>query len=124
MGQCGYGGREGSERDEMGQCGCGGIGDREGCPHILPCPPDEILWPEGDEALPPDAQHLISCLLQTDPLRRLGAGETQSPPNPPHVTSGSPHVTPLTSPRRRCPGGEGSQLLHGSGLDRAAEAEG
>uniref|UniRef100_A0A674G6S6 non-specific serine/threonine protein kinase n=1 Tax=Taeniopygia guttata TaxID=59729 RepID=A0A674G6S6_TAEGU len=24
---------------------------------------DEILWPEGDEALPPDAQHLISCLL-------------------------------------------------------------
>uniref|UniRef100_A0A669QX56 non-specific serine/threonine protein kinase n=1 Tax=Phasianus colchicus TaxID=9054 RepID=A0A669QX56_PHACC len=38
---------------------------------------DEILWPEGDEALPPDAQHLISCLLQTDPLRRLGAGGAQ-----------------------------------------------
>ncbi|XP_015706096.1 microtubule-associated serine/threonine-protein kinase 1-like [Coturnix japonica] len=41
------------------------------------CPSDEILWPEGDEALPPDAQHLISCLLQTDPLRRLGAGGAQ-----------------------------------------------
>uniref|UniRef100_A0A8U7P0Y5 non-specific serine/threonine protein kinase n=1 Tax=Corvus moneduloides TaxID=1196302 RepID=A0A8U7P0Y5_CORMO len=38
---------------------------------------DEILWPEGDEALPPDAQHLISCLLQPDPLRRLGAGGAQ-----------------------------------------------
>ncbi|KAM8987102.1 microtubule-associated serine/threonine-protein kinase 1 isoform 2-T3 [Ara ararauna] len=38
---------------------------------------DEILWPEGEEALPPDAQHLISCLLQPDPLRRLGAGGAQ-----------------------------------------------
>ncbi|KAM9251609.1 LOW QUALITY PROTEIN: microtubule-associated serine/threonine-protein kinase 1 [Cariama cristata] len=38
---------------------------------------DEILWPEGDEALPPDAQHLISRLLQPDPLRRLGAGGAQ-----------------------------------------------
>ncbi|XP_068778796.1 microtubule-associated serine/threonine-protein kinase 1 [Struthio camelus] len=38
---------------------------------------DEILWPEGDEALPPDAQHLISCLLQPDPLLRLGAGGAQ-----------------------------------------------
>ncbi|XP_074836489.1 microtubule-associated serine/threonine-protein kinase 1 [Carettochelys insculpta] len=35
---------------------------------------DEILWPDGEEALPSDAQHLISCLLQTDPLVRLGAG--------------------------------------------------
>ncbi|XP_059588261.1 microtubule-associated serine/threonine-protein kinase 1 isoform X2 [Alligator mississippiensis] len=35
---------------------------------------DDILWPEGDEALPPDAQHLISSLLQTNPLLRLGAG--------------------------------------------------
>ncbi|XP_069087963.1 microtubule-associated serine/threonine-protein kinase 1 [Pleurodeles waltl] len=35
---------------------------------------DEILWPDGDEALPSDAQHLIACLLQTDPLLRLGAG--------------------------------------------------
>uniref|UniRef100_A0A8C3CH97 non-specific serine/threonine protein kinase n=1 Tax=Cairina moschata TaxID=8855 RepID=A0A8C3CH97_CAIMO len=38
---------------------------------------DEILWPEGDEALPPDAQHLISRLLQPDPLQRLGAGGAQ-----------------------------------------------
>ncbi|XP_053150221.1 microtubule-associated serine/threonine-protein kinase 1 isoform X5 [Hemicordylus capensis] len=35
---------------------------------------DDILWPEGEEALPADAQHLISCLLQTNPLLRLGAG--------------------------------------------------
>uniref|UniRef100_A0A8D0H7E5 non-specific serine/threonine protein kinase n=1 Tax=Sphenodon punctatus TaxID=8508 RepID=A0A8D0H7E5_SPHPU len=35
---------------------------------------DDILWPEGEEALPSDAQHLISCLLQTNPLLRLGAG--------------------------------------------------
>ncbi|KAH0628734.1 hypothetical protein JD844_010199 [Phrynosoma platyrhinos] len=36
---------------------------------------DDILWPEGEEALPADAQHLISCLLQTNPLLRLGAGK-------------------------------------------------
>ncbi|XP_029440412.1 microtubule-associated serine/threonine-protein kinase 1 [Rhinatrema bivittatum] len=35
---------------------------------------DEILWPEGEEALPSDAQHLISSLLQTNPLLRLGTG--------------------------------------------------
>ncbi|XP_058515771.1 microtubule-associated serine/threonine-protein kinase 1-like [Ochotona princeps] len=35
---------------------------------------DDILWPEGDEALPADAQLLISNLLQTNPLIRLGAG--------------------------------------------------
>ncbi|KAM8974748.1 microtubule-associated serine/threonine-protein kinase 1 [Pelodytes ibericus] len=35
---------------------------------------DEIVWPEGEEALPADAQNLISCLLQTDPLLRLGTG--------------------------------------------------
>ncbi|XP_056678648.1 microtubule-associated serine/threonine-protein kinase 1 isoform X8 [Monodelphis domestica] len=35
---------------------------------------DDILWPEGEEALPTDAQLLISCLLQTNPLVRLGAG--------------------------------------------------
>nr|XP_028567503.1 microtubule-associated serine/threonine-protein kinase 1 isoform X4 [Podarcis muralis] len=35
---------------------------------------DDILWPEGEEALPADAQDLISCLLQTNPLLRLGAG--------------------------------------------------
>ena len=70
-------------------------------PHIPTCPPDEILWPEGDEALPPDAQHLISCLLQTDPLRRLGAGETRTPRRPPPpFTSTSPHITPWPPP---CP---------------------
>ncbi|XP_072255599.1 microtubule-associated serine/threonine-protein kinase 1 isoform X2 [Pyxicephalus adspersus] len=35
---------------------------------------DEIVWPEGEEALPNDAQTLISSLLQTDPLLRLGTG--------------------------------------------------
>ncbi|XP_026869529.2 microtubule-associated serine/threonine-protein kinase 1 isoform X1 [Electrophorus electricus] len=35
---------------------------------------DDIAWPEGDEALPSDAQNLISTLLQTNPLVRLGAG--------------------------------------------------
>ena len=35
---------------------------------------DDIVWPEGDEALPADAQHLISALLQTNPLIRLGTG--------------------------------------------------
>ncbi|XP_037331323.2 microtubule-associated serine/threonine-protein kinase 1-like isoform X2 [Pungitius pungitius] len=35
---------------------------------------DDIVWPDGDEALPVDAQHLISSLLQTNPLVRLGTG--------------------------------------------------
>ncbi|XP_031755306.1 microtubule-associated serine/threonine-protein kinase 1 isoform X4 [Xenopus tropicalis] len=35
---------------------------------------DDIVWPEAEEALPADAQNLISCLLQTDPLQRLGTG--------------------------------------------------
>ncbi|XP_031726638.1 microtubule-associated serine/threonine-protein kinase 1-like isoform X1 [Anarrhichthys ocellatus] len=35
---------------------------------------DDIVWPEGDEALPIDAQHLISSFLQTNPLVRLGTG--------------------------------------------------
>ncbi|XP_053319257.1 microtubule-associated serine/threonine-protein kinase 1 isoform X2 [Spea bombifrons] len=35
---------------------------------------DEIVWPEGEEALPADAQNMISSLLQTDPLLRLGTG--------------------------------------------------
>ncbi|XP_075715212.1 microtubule-associated serine/threonine-protein kinase 1 isoform X2 [Rhinoderma darwinii] len=35
---------------------------------------DDIVWPEGEEALPTDAQNLISSLLQTDPLLRLGTG--------------------------------------------------
>ncbi|XP_075062785.1 microtubule-associated serine/threonine-protein kinase 1 isoform X2 [Mixophyes fleayi] len=35
---------------------------------------DDIVWPEGEEALPADAQILISSLLQTDPLLRLGTG--------------------------------------------------
>lgn len=37
-------------------------------------PLDDIVWPEGDEALPSDAQSLISALLQTNPLARLGTG--------------------------------------------------
>lgn len=35
---------------------------------------DEIIWPEGDDALPTDAQDLITCLLKQNPLERLGTG--------------------------------------------------
>ncbi|CAJ1075698.1 microtubule-associated serine/threonine-protein kinase 1-like isoform X2 [Xyrichtys novacula] len=35
---------------------------------------DDIVWPEGEEALPVDAQNLISSLLQRNPLVRLGTG--------------------------------------------------
>uniref|UniRef100_H3BYG6 non-specific serine/threonine protein kinase n=1 Tax=Tetraodon nigroviridis TaxID=99883 RepID=H3BYG6_TETNG len=35
---------------------------------------DEIIWPEEDEALPQDAQDLISKLLRQNPLERLGTG--------------------------------------------------
>ncbi|XP_048718112.2 microtubule-associated serine/threonine-protein kinase 2 isoform X6 [Caretta caretta] len=35
---------------------------------------DEIAWPEGDDALPPDAQDLTSKLLCQNPLERLGTG--------------------------------------------------
>ncbi|KAG5832089.1 hypothetical protein ANANG_G00287410 [Anguilla anguilla] len=35
---------------------------------------DDIVWPEGEEALPADAQSLISALLETNPLLRLGTG--------------------------------------------------
>ncbi|KAJ1169726.1 hypothetical protein NDU88_001617 [Pleurodeles waltl] len=35
---------------------------------------DEIAWPEGDEALPPDSQDLIYKLLRQNPLERLGTG--------------------------------------------------
>ncbi|XP_029023714.1 microtubule-associated serine/threonine-protein kinase 1 isoform X2 [Betta splendens] len=35
---------------------------------------DNIVWPDGDDALPADAQSLISALLQTNPLVRLGTG--------------------------------------------------
>ncbi|KAB0399848.1 hypothetical protein E2I00_002221, partial [Balaenoptera physalus] len=34
----------------------------------------EIVWPEGDDALPPDAQDLTSKLLHQNPLERLGTG--------------------------------------------------
>ncbi|XP_060089090.1 microtubule-associated serine/threonine-protein kinase 3 [Heteronotia binoei] len=35
---------------------------------------EEILWPEGDEQLPADAQDLITQLLRQCPLERLGTG--------------------------------------------------
>ncbi|XP_062995672.1 microtubule-associated serine/threonine-protein kinase 2 isoform X3 [Elgaria multicarinata webbii] len=35
---------------------------------------DEIVWPEGDEALPPEAQDLIGKLLRQNPMERLGTG--------------------------------------------------
>lgn len=39
------------------------------------CVSDEIVWPEEDEALPHDAQDLISKLLRQNPLERLGTGK-------------------------------------------------
>ncbi|XP_072129803.1 microtubule-associated serine/threonine-protein kinase 2 isoform X5 [Mobula birostris] len=35
---------------------------------------DQIAWPDGEEALPPDAEDLISKLLRQNPLERLGTG--------------------------------------------------
>ncbi|KAG7476959.1 hypothetical protein MATL_G00088350 [Megalops atlanticus] len=35
---------------------------------------DEINWPEGEEAPPPDSQDLITLLLRQNPLERLGTG--------------------------------------------------
>uniref|UniRef100_A0A674NBJ7 non-specific serine/threonine protein kinase n=1 Tax=Takifugu rubripes TaxID=31033 RepID=A0A674NBJ7_TAKRU len=35
---------------------------------------DEINWPEGEDAPPPDAQELITLLLRQNPLERLGTG--------------------------------------------------
>ncbi|XP_058869981.1 microtubule-associated serine/threonine-protein kinase 3-like isoform X4 [Acipenser ruthenus] len=37
---------------------------------------DDIIWPEGDDALPADAQDLITCLLRQSPLERIGTGGT------------------------------------------------
>uniref|UniRef100_A0A673J898 non-specific serine/threonine protein kinase n=1 Tax=Sinocyclocheilus rhinocerous TaxID=307959 RepID=A0A673J898_9TELE len=35
---------------------------------------DEIIWPDGDDALPVDAQDLITLLLNQNPQERLGRG--------------------------------------------------
>ncbi|KAJ8374742.1 hypothetical protein SKAU_G00053220 [Synaphobranchus kaupii] len=35
---------------------------------------DEIIWPDGDDALPADAQDLITRLLRQSPLERIGTG--------------------------------------------------
>ncbi|XP_074060932.1 microtubule-associated serine/threonine-protein kinase 3 isoform X4 [Macrotis lagotis] len=35
---------------------------------------DDIIWPDGDEALPADAQDLITKLLRQSPMDRLGTG--------------------------------------------------
>uniref|UniRef100_A0A8C7LVV5 non-specific serine/threonine protein kinase n=1 Tax=Oncorhynchus mykiss TaxID=8022 RepID=A0A8C7LVV5_ONCMY len=37
---------------------------------------DDIIWPEGEDALPADAQDLITRLLRQSPLDRLGTGGT------------------------------------------------
>lgn len=50
-------------------------GARKGILSLLP-PSDEIMWPEGDEALPPDAQDLITRLLRQSPMDRLGTGKS------------------------------------------------
>lgn len=38
---------------------------------------DEIIWPEEEDALPVDAQDLITRLLKQSPLERLGTGDNQ-----------------------------------------------
>ncbi|XP_034164378.2 microtubule-associated serine/threonine-protein kinase 3 isoform X4 [Pangasianodon hypophthalmus] len=35
---------------------------------------DDIIWPDGDDALPVDAQDLITRLLRQNPIERLGTG--------------------------------------------------
>eukprot|EP00063_Salmo_salar_P020470 XP_013995305.1 PREDICTED: microtubule-associated serine/threonine-protein kinase 3-like isoform X6 [Salmo salar] len=40
------------------------------------CVTDDIIWPEGEDALPADAQDLITRLLRQSPLDRLGTGGT------------------------------------------------
>ncbi|XP_043946693.1 microtubule-associated serine/threonine-protein kinase 3 isoform X2 [Protopterus annectens] len=35
---------------------------------------DDIIWPDGDDALPAEAQNLITLLLRQNPLDRLGTG--------------------------------------------------
>lgn len=47
---------------------------RRGLRVTSPSVADEIMWPEGDEALPADAQDLITRLLRQCPLERLGTG--------------------------------------------------
>lgn len=42
------------------------------------CGPDEITWPEEEEALPQEAQDLISKLLRLNPLERLGTGQART----------------------------------------------
>ncbi|XP_034469028.1 microtubule-associated serine/threonine-protein kinase 3 isoform X1 [Hippoglossus hippoglossus] len=37
---------------------------------------DDIIWPEGEDALPADAQDFITRLLRQSPLERLGTGGT------------------------------------------------
>lgn len=42
--------------------------------HVLLCG-DDLIWPDGDDALPADAQDLITRLLRQSPLERLGTGQ-------------------------------------------------
>uniref|UniRef100_A0A674PM73 non-specific serine/threonine protein kinase n=1 Tax=Takifugu rubripes TaxID=31033 RepID=A0A674PM73_TAKRU len=36
---------------------------------------DDLIWPDGEDALPADAQDLITRLLRQNPLERLGTGD-------------------------------------------------
>ncbi|XP_029805866.1 microtubule-associated serine/threonine-protein kinase 2 isoform X1 [Suricata suricatta] len=47
---------------------------------------DEIVWPEGEDALPPDAQDLTSKLLHQNPLERLGTGSASEVKQHPFFT--------------------------------------
>lgn len=54
---------------------------------------DDIMWPEGDDALPADSQDLITKLLKQSPLDRLGTGES------PGQRGNLPHLRDLNSTR-------------------------
>lgn len=50
------------------------LGSTSPASSLPPLTSDEIMWPEGEEALPADAQDLITRLLRQSPLDRLGTG--------------------------------------------------
>lgn len=65
--------------------------------------PDEINWPEGEDAPPLDAQELITLLLRQNPLERMGAGtyehkkkKREEGKNPTHGTAGNSELDRLS----------------------------
>lgn len=72
-------------------------------------PSDEIVWPEGDDALPPDAQDLTSKLLHQNPLERLGTGRTGSTKLFQHMEGGRGRLSPCNQK------GQASSVSNASG---------